>query len=48
MIDSQSLSVALRATSAFHEDSAEVHLANSPARAKNIGEFTLLITNMGA
>jgi hypothetical protein len=47
MIDSQSLSVALRATAAFHEDSAKVLLSNVAERSKDIGEFTLLVTNMG-
>ena len=47
MIDIQSLSVAMRATSAFHEDAAQILMANIPERAKSIGEFTLLVTNMG-
>lgn len=47
MIDSQMLSVALRSVAAFHEDSATVLMSNSSQRAKTIGDFTLLVTNMG-
>lgn len=47
MVDSQSVSVALRTTSAFHEDTAKVLISNVQERAKDIGEFTLLVTNMG-
>jgi hypothetical protein len=47
MIDSQSLSVAFRTLSAFHEDLGTVLVANVPERSKNIGEITLLVANMG-
>jgi hypothetical protein len=46
-IDSQSLSVAFRTLSVFHEDWRTVLMANVPERSKNIGEFTLLVANMG-
>ncbi|CAF1481953.1 unnamed protein product, partial [Adineta steineri] len=47
MIDSQILSVCLRATAAFHEDESNVFLANVPQRGKSINEYTLLIASMG-
>ncbi|CAF3468495.1 unnamed protein product [Rotaria socialis] len=47
MIDAQALSVCLRVCAAFHEDEGKVLVANVPQRAKSIGDFTLLITNMG-
>lgn len=47
MIDSQSLSVALRVASAFHEDCGQILISNVKERSKQIGDFTLLITNMG-
>lgn len=47
MIDSQSLSVALRVVSAFHEDCGQVLMSNVVDRSKQIEDFTLLVTNMG-
>ncbi|CAF1097061.1 unnamed protein product [Adineta steineri] len=47
MIDAQTLSVCLRAYSAFHEDEGKVLFVNVPQRSKPIGEFTLFITTTG-
>ncbi|CAF0980594.1 unnamed protein product [Adineta steineri] len=44
MIDAQTLSVRLRAYSAFHEDEGKVLFANVLQRSKLIEEFTLFIT----
>ena len=47
LLDDQMLSLTLRATAAFHQDTAKVRIDNDENREKHIVDYTLIITTIG-
>lgn len=47
LLDEQMLSLTLRATAAFHLDTAKVRVDNDENREKHIVDYTLIITSIG-
>lgn len=47
LLDEQMLSLTLRATAAFHLDTAKVRIDNDQNREKHIVDYTLIITTIG-
>jgi hypothetical protein len=47
LLDEQMLSLTLRATAAFHLDTAKVRIDNDENREKHIVDYTLIITTIG-
>ena len=47
LLDEQMLSLTLRTTAAFHQDTAKVRIDNDENREKHIVDYTLIITTIG-